>query len=57
VTLPKHSSYSGLPLQYITIWDQKLFKHFDLTMFCSSVFSLIANVIFLHHRLNYIKHW
>ncbi len=29
-------------------WDQKWFRHFDLSMSCFSVYSLIANVIFLH---------
>ncbi len=29
------------------IWDQKIFRHFDLSVFCLRVFSLIANVIFL----------
>jgi len=32
-------------------------KHFDLTLFCLSVFSLIANATFLHHRLNKIKNF
>uniref|UniRef100_A0A8C2H6C7 Uncharacterized protein n=1 Tax=Cyprinus carpio TaxID=7962 RepID=A0A8C2H6C7_CYPCA len=26
------SSYSGLQVKCIQIWDQKLFRHFDLTM-------------------------
>jgi len=52
----KNSSYSGLPVKCIQIWDQTLFIHIDLTMFCLSVFSLIANVNLLHHRLNKIKH-
>ncbi len=51
------SSYSGLPVKLIKKnWDQKLFRHFDLTVFYLSVFSLIANATFLHHRLNKIKH-
>jgi len=36
---------------------QKLFRHFDLTMFYKCAMqSLIAKVTFLHHRMNKIKH-
>ncbi len=34
--------------------DSVLFRHFDLTMFCLSVFSLIANATFL--QTEKIKH-
>jgi len=44
-------------VKFIKIWDQKLFRHFDLTLFCLSVFSLIANATFLHNGLNKIKHF
>jgi len=34
---------------------KKLFGHFDLTMFCLSVFALFANAPFSHHIINKIK--
>ncbi len=39
------------------IWDQKLFRHFDLTKFYLSVFSFISNATFLDRWLNKIKHF
>ncbi len=34
------------------MWEQKLFRHFDLTMFYLHVFSLIANATFLQTEQN-----
>ncbi len=41
-----------LPVKLIKMWDQILFRHFDLT----KCFCLIANATFLCHRLNKVKH-